>query len=97
MKQDSNLDLAANYKIGDVLKTLKDDFENFVLKLFKWSSKISLYHKVEQQSIKEPRGVLGDKMGTYMQYQSAEALREAARNEGGGAAGAGIGLGAGLD
>jgi membrane protease subunit (stomatin/prohibitin family) len=94
------LDLAANYKeLSDVLKkTLKDDFENFGIEVIQMViENISLPQEVEQTIDKRTSmGVLGDKMGTYMQYQSAEALREAARNEGGGAAGAGIGLGAGL-
>ena len=34
-------------------------------------------------------------MNQYQQYQAAEAIRDAARNEGGGLAGAGAGLGAG--
>lgn len=94
------LDLAANYKeISDVLKkTLKDDFANFGIEIIQMViENISLPQEVEQTIDKRTSmGVLGDKMGTYMQYQSAEALREAARNEGGGAAGAGVGLGAGL-
>ncbi|MGI6358550.1 MAG: SPFH domain-containing protein [Bacillota bacterium] len=39
-------------------------------------------------------GIVGD-LGRYAQYQAAEALREAANNEGGGVAAAGVGLGAG--
>lgn len=39
--------------------------------------------------------MLGD-LGTYMQFQTAEAMMAAAKNEGGGAAGAGVGMGAGL-
>ena len=38
--------------------------------------------------------VIGD-MNQYQQYQAAEAIREAARNEGGGLAGTGAGIGAG--
>ena len=41
-------------------------------------------------------GILGDKMGTFAQYQSAQAIKDAANNpSGGNLAGLGIGLGAG--
>jgi membrane protease subunit (stomatin/prohibitin family) len=40
-------------------------------------------------------GAIGD-MNAYMQYQGAQALRDAAQNEGGGIASAGVGAGAGL-
>ena len=39
-------------------------------------------------------GVLGN-VHTYAQFQAADAIRDAAKNEGGGFAGAGVGLGAG--
>ena len=41
-------------------------------------------------------GILGDKMGTYTQYQAAQAMRDAAQNPSGGLAGLGVGLGAGV-
>jgi membrane protease subunit (stomatin/prohibitin family) len=40
-------------------------------------------------------GAIGD-MNAYMQYQGAQALRDAAQNESGGIASAGVGAGAGL-
>lgn len=56
---------------------------------------LSLPEEVEQAMDKKTSmGVLGN-MGQYQQYQAAEALRDAARNESGGLAGAGAGLGAG--
>ncbi len=56
---------------------------------------LSLPEEVEQAMDKRTSmGVLGD-MNKYQQYQAAEALRDAARNESGGLAGAGAGLGAG--
>lgn len=56
---------------------------------------LSLPEEVEKAMDKRTTmGVLGD-MNQYQQYQAAEAIREAARNEGGGLAGAGAGLGAG--
>jgi membrane protease subunit (stomatin/prohibitin family) len=50
-----------------------------------------------QQAIDErsKMGAIGD-LGAYTRLKAAEALGEAARNPGGGAAGAGVGLGAGL-
>ena len=54
---------------------------------------LSLPEEVEKiLDKKTSMGVLGD-MQQYQQYQAAEALRDAARNEGGGLAGAGAGLG----
>ena len=56
---------------------------------------LSLPKEVEQAMDKRTSmGVLVD-LGQYQQYQAAEALRDAAKNEGGGLAGAGAGLGAG--
>lgn len=56
---------------------------------------ISLPEEVEKAMDKRTTmGVLGD-MGKFTQYQAAEAIRDAAQNEGGGLAGAGAGLGAG--
>lgn len=56
---------------------------------------LSLPKEVEEAMDKRTSmGVLGN-MSQYQQYQAAEALRDAAQNEGGGLAGAGAGLGAG--
>ena len=56
---------------------------------------LSLPEEVEKVMDKRTSmGVLGD-INQYQQYQAAEAIREAARNEGGGLAGAGAGIGAG--
>lgn len=56
---------------------------------------LSLPKEVEEAMDKRTSmGVLGN-MGQYQQYQAAEALRDAAQNEGSGLAGAGAGLGAG--
>ena len=41
-------------------------------------------------------GIMSDKMASFTQYQSAQAIRDAAQNEGGGLAGMGVGLGAGV-
>ena len=57
---------------------------------------ISLPKEVEEaMDRRTSMGVVGN-LGQYTQYQAAEALRDAAQNEGGGAAGAGVGLGAGM-
>ena len=56
---------------------------------------ISLPEEVEKMlDQRTSMGVIGD-MGKYTQFQAAQALRDAAQNEGGGMAGAGVGLGAG--
>lgn len=56
---------------------------------------LSLPKEVEEAMDKRTSmGVLGD-LGQYQQFQAAEALRDAAQNEGSGLAGAGAGLGAG--
>ncbi len=57
---------------------------------------ISLPEEVEKVLDKRTSmGVLGDNMAQYTQYQSAEAIRDAAKNPSNGFAGAGVGLGAG--
>ena len=57
---------------------------------------LSLPEEVEKtMDTRTSMGVLGDKMGTFTQYQGAMAMRDAANNEGG-AAGAGMGIGAGF-
>jgi membrane protease subunit (stomatin/prohibitin family) len=57
---------------------------------------ISLPEEVEKVLDKRTSmGVIGD-LGKFAQYQSAEAIREAANNPNGGIAGAGVGLGAGV-
>ncbi|MBQ2712927.1 MAG: SPFH domain-containing protein, partial [Clostridia bacterium] len=58
---------------------------------------LSLPQEVEEAMDKRTSvGVMGDVMGDYMRYEAAGAMRDAARNEGGGLAGAGVGMGAGL-
>ncbi len=56
---------------------------------------LSLPEEVEKMMDKRTSmGVLGN-INQYQQFQAAEAIRDAARNEGGGLAGAGAGMGAG--
>ena len=98
----SALDLAANYKefSQSVEKCTQPEFEAFGLKLCSVViENISLPEEVEKALDERTKlGVLEDKMGTYTQYQAAQALRDAAQNEGGGnLAGLGVGLGAGVN
>jgi membrane protease subunit (stomatin/prohibitin family) len=92
------LDLASQYdEIGELAKTkLQDRFSTLGFKLVSFFvENISLPEEVEKVLDKRTSmGILGD-MNQYAQYQAAEALRDAAQNEGGGFAGAGVGLGAG--
>lgn len=97
----SALDLAANYRefSETMLETSKHEFERFGLKLCTMViENISLPEEVEKALDERTKlGVLSDKMGTYTQYQAANAMRDAANNpNGGNIAGMGVGLGAGL-
>ena len=96
----SALDLAANYKefSENVLNHSDQDFSKFGLKLCSFIiENISLPEDVEKALDERTKlSVLEDKMGTYTQYQAANAMRDAANNQSSGnMAGLGIGLGAG--
>jgi membrane protease subunit (stomatin/prohibitin family) len=71
-------------------------FANYGFELVSFTiENISLPEEVEKIMDKRTSmGVLGD-LGRYTQFQTAEAIGDAAKNEGGGLAGAGAGLGAG--
>lgn len=92
------LDLASQYKeLGGAIRTkINEDFKTYGIEVTKfYVENISLPEEVEAAIDKRSSmGAVGD-MNRYMQYQSAEALRDAAQNEGGGA-GLGAGLGAGF-
>ena len=92
------LDLAAQYKeIGDTIRgKINEDFSSYGLEVTKfYVENVSLPPEVEAAMDKRASmGALGDAQ-TYMQFQAADALRDAAQNEGGGA-GFGAGLGAGF-
>ena len=92
------LDLAAQYKeIGEQIRgTINEDFRSYGLEVTKfYVENVSLPPEVEAAMDKRASmGALGDAQ-TYMQFQAADALRDAAQNEGGGA-GLGAGLGAGF-
>lgn len=92
------LDLAAQYKeLGEAIRAkINDDFKGYGLEVTKfYVENISLPPEVEAAMDKRASmGALGD-AERYMQFQAADALRDAAQNEGGGA-GLGAGLGAGF-
>lgn len=92
------LDLAAQYKeLGDKIRgMINEDFKGYGLEVTKfYVENISLPPEVEAAMDKRASmGALGDAQ-RYMQFQAADALRDAAQNEGGGA-GLGAGLGAGF-
>lgn len=92
------LDLAMHY---DELSTqgrekMKERFAEFGFDITSlYIENLSLPKEVEDAMDKRTTmGVLGN-MNTYTQYQAAEAIRDAARNEGGGMAATGAGIGAG--
>lgn len=92
------LDLAAQYKElgGAIRDKINEDFKAYGLEVTKfYVENISLPPEVEAALDKRASmGALGDP-SKYMQFQAADALRDAAQNEGGGA-GLGAGLGAGF-
>lgn len=92
------LDLAAQYKeVGETIRgKINQDFAAYGVEVTKfYVENISLPPEVEAAMDKRASmGALGDAQ-RYMQFQAADALRDAAQNEGGGA-GLGAGLGAGF-
>jgi membrane protease subunit (stomatin/prohibitin family) len=92
------LDLAAQYKeLGEAIRAkINEDFSGYGLEVTKfYVENISLPPEVEAAMDKRASmGALGDAQ-KYVQFQAADALRDAAQNEGGGA-GLGAGLGAGF-
>src|SRR3954463_12415274 len=92
------LDLAAQYKeMGEAIRgKINEEFSSWGLEVTKFFiENISVPPEVEAAMDKRASmGALGDAQ-RYMQFQAADALRDAAQNEGGGA-GLGAGLGAGF-
>ena len=88
------LDLAMHYDelSAQGKEKMKERFSAFGFEITSlYIENLSLPEEVEKAMDKRTSmGVLGD-MNQYQQYQAAEAIREAARNEGGGLAGAGAG------
>lgn len=79
------------------LQKLAMPFNQFGLEIRTFAiENISLPPEVEAAMDKRTSmGVIGN-MNQYTQYQAAEAMRDAANNEGGGAAATGVGMGAGM-
>lgn len=92
------LDLAMKYdEISDGIKEkMQPKFKELGLTMTNFAvENLSLPPEVEAVIDKRTQmGVIGD-MGKYTQYQAAEAIRDAAKNESGGFATMGAGLGAG--
>ncbi len=92
------LDLASQYKeLGEAIRAkINEDFSTYGLEVTKfYVENISVPQAVQDAIDKRAAmGALGDAQ-RYMQFQAADALRDAAQNEGGGA-GLGAGLGAGF-
>ena len=92
------LDLSANLtEFSQVaLQDAKTNFESFGLELTKLVvESISFPEEVEKAlDQKSSMGIMGDSMNNFIKYQSAQALRDAAKKEG--AASAGVDLGTGL-
>lgn len=93
------IDLASSYdELGaQAAERLQPKFEAMGLKLTALTiENISLPEEVEKAiDRKSSMGVLGN-IDNYMKFQTAEAIRDAANNEGGGGAGLGAGMGAGM-
>ena len=92
------LDLASQYKeMGEAIRgKINEQFTDWGIEIVKFFiENISVPEEVEAAMDKRASmGALGDAQ-RYMQFQAADALRDAAQNEGGGA-GLGAGLGAGF-
>ena len=97
----SALDLAANYRefSSNIVAQADPEFKKYGLELCSVViENLSLPEEVEKMLDERTKmGVIGDKMGTYTQFQAAQAMRDAAQNpSGGNLAGLGVGLGAGV-
>lgn len=94
----SMLDLSANYRefSEKVVESSNSEFEKYGLKLEKLViENISLPESVEKALDERSKlGIMEDKMGTYTQYQVANAVRDSANNpNGNNLAGLGVGMG----
>lgn len=96
----SALDLAANLlEFNEMTKTqIADKFESLGLELVSLIvENISFPEEVEKAiDMRSSMGVMGDQMDTFVKFQAAHAMRDAAQNKGGGMATTGVGLGAGV-
>jgi membrane protease subunit (stomatin/prohibitin family) len=97
MKGKSLLDLAALQSgMGDAIRDrAKDDFESIGIAL----KKVYVTQITPSEEIAKAigqRGAMGALGTNYMEYQTGQAMRDAAKNDSSGAAGIGAGLGAGM-
>ena len=94
------LDLAANYKeLGDLAAAkLVPELARFGVELTQLVvESIALPDEVAATLDQRTRiGLIGGDLATYSQLQSADAIRDSARNQGAGGAGAAIGVGLGM-
>lgn len=76
----------------------KETFDNMGIQIVNLNvESVSLPEDVEKAvDQRSSVGVLSGVMGEFTQYQTAQAIRDAANNPGNGAAGTGVGLGAGM-
>lgn len=92
------IELAAQYKeLGEKIRCqINEDFKGYGLEVTKfYVENVSVPEEVQEAiNRRAAMGALGD-ADQYMKFQAADALRDAAQNEGGGA-GLGAGLGAGF-
>lgn len=96
----SALDLACNLsEFNEVVKaSLSEKFAELGLKLANLViENISFPEEIEKAlDTRSSMGILSDKMDTYVKYQTANAMRDAANNPNGGFVNAGVGIGAGF-
>ncbi len=97
----SALDLASSYKefAKEIIEKSEEEFGRYGLKLCSLViENISLPEEVEKALDERTKlGIIEDKVGTYAQYQTVQAIRDAANNpSGNNLAGAGVGIGAGV-
>lgn len=96
----SALDMAANLlEFNKMTKEQIDHkFEDMGLELSRLIiENISFPEEVEKAiDTRSSMGVMGDQMDTFVKFQAAHAMRDAAQNQGGGMATTGVGLGAGV-
>lgn len=94
------LDLAARYNelSEETAKKVEEHFSKIGIQAVAiYVENISLPEEVETAMDQRASvGVLKDEMSSFTQYQAAQAMREAAKNNTGGGAGLGVGLGAGV-
>lgn len=86
------------YELAELIKqTVQEDFNEIGLTLVELIiENVSLPKEVEETIDKRTSvGIMSDKMGSYVTYEAAGAMRDAANNEGNNMAGAGMGFGAG--